>query len=76
MFVCCEVIGEMFLFADFKQHSHMDFCGSPVMRITVCFIFQQNPPLAFGRTMLWKWLKSRAYSVPYKLHILAFRALK
>ena len=21
------------------------------------FFFQQNPPLAFGRTMLWKWLK-------------------
>ena len=21
------------------------------------FLLQQNPPLAFGRTMLWKWLK-------------------
>ena len=27
------------------------------MRTTVCFFFQQNPPLAFGRSMHWKWLK-------------------
>ena len=30
------------------------------------FFFQQNPLLAFGRTVLWKWL----IVYPYKLHIL------
>ena len=53
-------------------NTHMDFCGSPVMRTAVCFSFNKIRrwllvALCFGSS--WK---GRDYSVPYKLHILVW----
>ena len=62
----------MLLFADSISKLSYWFLRKSGHALYSMFVFQQNPPLVLVALWLGSGWKCRAYSVPYKLHILVW----